>query len=211
VVGAGGIGVYAATALAAIRQKLVLIDDDFVEPSNLNRQGLFTSADANSATRKAEAASRTLGRFYSRTDIAARIERVTVDSSASIFEFDPAVIVSAVDNAETRLLLSRLASSMQVPLVHAGTDIFSADCYVQSPGGPSLDEQMNGALYAAALSESARAPGGCAANPSYVVPAMIAGAFAAARVLELTAEIRALQSLHWRSGMLPRCRSGDLS
>lgn len=55
VVGCGGLGAPVISALAAAGVgHLTLVDDDSVEPSNLNRQVLFTEADLG--RRKAEVA-----------------------------------------------------------------------------------------------------------------------------------------------------------
>ena len=64
-VGVGAIGVYAAVALAAAygpQMHLQLWDFDHVELTNLNRQGLFTVADARDRVPKAHAARRALAR-----------------------------------------------------------------------------------------------------------------------------------------------------
>jgi len=203
VAGVGGIGVYAAVLLASCGVPLVLVDGDNVELTNLNRQGLFTATDAARRLSKAGAAANRLKRLFPGSRIDA--EALWLDEKAADFcrGLAPAAIVSAVDNAATRLLLSRFGTELERPVVQAGTDVFSADCFVQDPGGPTLDEQMSGALERAASAEAAPRRGGCAANPSYVVPGMLAGAFATARVLAVMAGVRALPSLHWRSGALP--------
>src|SRR5689334_3159585 len=60
-VGCGATGAAAAGLLArAGVGTLTIIDRDFVEPSNLQRQMLFTEEDAREATPKAEAARRRL-------------------------------------------------------------------------------------------------------------------------------------------------------
>jgi molybdopterin/thiamine biosynthesis adenylyltransferase len=202
-VGVGGIGAYCAALLAAARVPLTLVDCDVVEHSNLNRQGLFTAEDANARAPKAGAAAARLARLFPGQSIAALAERIGPGSEARVRSAAASAIVSAVDNAATRLALSALGARLGIPVVQAGTDVFSADCFVQTPGGAPLDEQMHGALSAAAGSERPRAGGGCAASPSYVAPGMVAGAFAAARALSVLAGAGALPSLHWRSGSLP--------
>jgi len=206
VVGVGGVGVYTAVLLAACGVTLALIDGDAVEPANLNRQGLFTADDANAGRAKSVAAAERLRRLFPGVRVSGWRAWVDDGSEALLREVAPSVIVSAVDNGASRLLLSGFGARLGTPVVQAGTDVFSADCFVQDPGGSSLDQQMRGALRAAAAAESIRRLGGCAVNPSYVVPGMLAGAFAAARVLALLGGGRDLPSLHWRSGVLPRGR-----
>jgi hypothetical protein len=205
-VGVGGIGVYCAVLLAAAGVPTLMLDGDTIEITNLNRQGLFTASDAAAARAKAEAAAERLAALFPSCRLRGVAARIGDDAEDAMRQAAPAAIVSAVDNAATRLLLSRFGARLGVPVVQAGTDLFSADCFVQDPDGPVLDQQMRGALSAAAASGAARRGGGCAANPSYVVPGMVAGAFAAARALAVLGGARALPSLHWRSGVLPRER-----
>src|SRR5437868_15355526 len=56
-VGVGAIGTYLATLVAVLRRgEHLLVDFDRIEGSNLNRQGLFTVADASSQAYKSLAA-----------------------------------------------------------------------------------------------------------------------------------------------------------
>ena len=67
VVGCGATGAAAAALLArAGVGTLTLVDRDFVEESNLQRQVLFDEADAREALPKAEAARRKIAQFNSR-------------------------------------------------------------------------------------------------------------------------------------------------
>lgn len=67
VIGVGATGAAAASLLArAGVGTLTLIDRDFVEPSNLQRQVLFTEADALESLPKAEAARRPYRRLQLR-------------------------------------------------------------------------------------------------------------------------------------------------
>src|SRR5882672_11561453 len=66
IVGCGATGAAAASLLArAGVGTLTLIDRDFVEPSNLQRQVLFDEADARDSLPKAEAARRKIALFNS--------------------------------------------------------------------------------------------------------------------------------------------------
>src|SRR5271170_2614682 len=70
VVGCGATGAAAAALLArAGVGTLTLVDRDFVEESNLQRQVLFDEADAREALPKAEAARRKIAQFNSRTEV----------------------------------------------------------------------------------------------------------------------------------------------
>src|SRR5665213_1610811 len=74
VVGCGATGATAAALLArAGVGTLTLVDRDFVEESNLQRQVLFDEADALAGLPKAEAARRQIARFNSAVQVHARI------------------------------------------------------------------------------------------------------------------------------------------
>jgi len=204
-VGAGGVGVYAATLLAEMGHKLHIVDFDHVEETNLNRQGLFSPEDAQNRHSKATAARDALQRLFSRAEVSAEHRFVDYTYEAALNEFGPKAILSAVDNAETRLLLQAFASELGIPIIQGGTGVFSSDCYTQIPDGRSLDEQMYGAMSEAAAKERTRPRhGGCAGDPSYVVPGMLAGAFMVYRLAQLGQKQKPFTPIHWRSGSIPR-------
>jgi molybdopterin/thiamine biosynthesis adenylyltransferase len=208
-VGVGGIGVYAAAALAAVRCPIHLVDHDRVELTNLNRQGLFTSGDVRDSAPKAIAARTALLRLFPRADVTAEVRQVGLDFGEYLAAARPSVILSAVDNARTRVVLQELGREAGIPVVQGGTDIFAADCFTQGVTGPSLDVQMHGALSTAAAREGGRArAGGCAADPSYVVPGMVAGALTARRCLQVVRRAGGLPPIRWRAGLLPADQGG---
>src|ERR1700748_908315 len=74
VVGCGATGAAAAGLLArAGVGTLTLVDRDFGEESNLQRQVLFDAADAREALQKAEAARRKIAQFNSGTKVQAHV------------------------------------------------------------------------------------------------------------------------------------------
>src|SRR6202046_3242523 len=74
VIGVGATGAAAAGLLArAGVGTLTIIDRDFVEESNLQRQVLFDEADAREALPKAEAARRKIAQFNNRTEVQAHV------------------------------------------------------------------------------------------------------------------------------------------
>jgi bacteriocin biosynthesis cyclodehydratase domain-containing protein len=75
VLGAGGLGSWAASGLACAGVgRIVLVDDDTVELSNLNRQILYRTSDVGRP--KVEAATEALGGFNPRIDVVARRARI---------------------------------------------------------------------------------------------------------------------------------------
>jgi molybdopterin-synthase adenylyltransferase len=119
IVGCGATGAAAASLLArAGVGTLTLIDRDFVEPSNLQRQILFDEADAQASLPKAEAARRHIALFNSRIKVHAHIADLI---PANIAELLPPVqiILDATDNFETRYLINDYAVQKSVPWIYA--------------------------------------------------------------------------------------------
>ena len=203
-VGAGGIGVYAALAAVLLGYRLHVVDFDRVEQSNLNRQGLFTAAEVERGALKSEAIRDSLLRLFPRAQVSAAVERVTGNFAGRIESLQPSLILSAVDNAATRLTLQDLGAELEIPVVQGGTDVLAADCYTQTAGGPLLDVQMRGALSKARAGEAAEVRrGSCSTEPSYVVPGMVAAGLMARRMAQLSGPAEEMPPLHWRSGCLP--------
>lgn len=118
-VGCGALGTASANILVrAGLGRLRIIDRDFVEPSNLQRQTLFDEADARDALPKAVAAQRRLRLINSD----AQVEGVTNDltpANASDLLSGFGLILDGTDNFETRLLLNDAAISLGVPWIYA--------------------------------------------------------------------------------------------
>src|ERR1700761_6003522 len=119
IVGCGATGAAAAALLArAGVGTLILIDRDFVEESNLQRQVLFDEADAAAATPKAEAARRQIARFNSEIQVRAHVADLVPDNVHSLLG-DAALILDATDNFETRYLINDYAVEQRRPWIYA--------------------------------------------------------------------------------------------
>lgn len=119
VVGVGATGAAAAGLLTrAGVGRLTLIDRDFVEPSNLQRQTLFDEADALEALPKAEAAKRQLGRINSDVAVSAHVADLV---PANIHELlsDSDLVLDCTDNFETRYLLNDYSVEQGKPWIYA--------------------------------------------------------------------------------------------
>jgi len=118
IVGLGALGSVQADLLArAGVGALRLIDRDFVELSNLQRQTLYEESDAAEALPKAVAAARRLARVNS--DV--RIEPVVADLSPRNIEetLEGAdLILDATDNFETRYLINDFAVREGIPWIY---------------------------------------------------------------------------------------------
>jgi len=123
-VGCGALGTHAAESLArAGVGRLVIVDRDVVELSNLQRQALFDEADARQSAPKALAAERRLRAINSKVEILPLVEDLNPESARRVLDRigePPGVILDCTDNFETRYLLNDLAIERAIPLVYAG-------------------------------------------------------------------------------------------
>lgn len=119
VAGCGALGTVAANLLVrAGVGRVRIIDRDFVEPSNLQRQTLFEESDARDALPKAVAAERRLRAVNSGVRIEGIVADVTPKNAAELLSGFSAIL-DGTDNFETRLLLNDAAISLGVPWIYA--------------------------------------------------------------------------------------------
>ncbi len=119
VVGCGATGAAAAALLArAGVGKLTIIDRDFVEESNLQRQVLFDEADARNATPKAVAAREKIALFNSDITIHAHVADLLPGNVHALLG-EAAMVLDATDNFETRYLLNDFAVEQGRPWIYA--------------------------------------------------------------------------------------------
>ena len=118
IVGCGALGTVQAEIMArAGIGRLRLIDRDFVEWSNLQRQFLFDEADAAEALPKAVAAARRLARVNSEVAVEPMVADLTASNAAELFE-DVDLILDGTDNFETRFLINDAAVNAGIPWVY---------------------------------------------------------------------------------------------
>ncbi len=118
VVGCGALGGVQAEMLArAGVGRITIIDRDFVEESNLQRQFLFTERDAAEELPKAVAARRRLARINSGIDVRDVVADLEPDNAAEMLE-GASVILDGTDNFETRYLLNDYAVSTATPWIY---------------------------------------------------------------------------------------------
>ncbi|HOJ78041.1 MAG TPA: HesA/MoeB/ThiF family protein [Bacillota bacterium] len=116
VVGCGGLGGYVIEMLARIGVgKITAIDGDVFDETNLNRQ-LFSHTD-NLGKSKAESAKTRINLVNPLVEIEAFQEKITSENGNTLLK-NHHVIVDAVDNIATRLLLQQIAAELNIPLVH---------------------------------------------------------------------------------------------
>lgn len=117
-IGCGALGTVSSEMLTrAGIGKLTVIDRDFVEYSNLQRQSLFKEEDAHQGLPKAAVAERELGAVNSDVEIEGVIEDVTWQNIDKLCrEHD--LIMDGTDNFETRFLMNDFAVKKEIPWIY---------------------------------------------------------------------------------------------
>jgi adenylyltransferase/sulfurtransferase len=119
IAGCGATGAAAATLLArAGVGTITLIDRDFVEESNLQRQVLFDEADAREALPKAEAAKRKISLFNGSVEVHARVADLVPANIHELLE-GADIVLDGTDNFETRYLINDYAVERRRPWIYA--------------------------------------------------------------------------------------------
>jgi len=118
-VGCGATGSVLSSLLArAGVGYLRIIDRDYVEASNLQRQVLFDEADAAESLPKAIAAARKIRSFNSETKIEPHADDLVPDNAADLLG-NVHLILDGTDNFETRYLINDFAVSERLPWIYA--------------------------------------------------------------------------------------------
>jgi adenylyltransferase/sulfurtransferase len=121
VVGCGATGSVIASLLArAGVGTLRIIDRDYVEPSNLQRQSLFDEADAAESLPKAIAAARKIAAFNSQIVVEPQVADLTPANVEALLG-DVTLILDGTDNFETRYLINDFAVKTSVPWIYTAT------------------------------------------------------------------------------------------
>ncbi len=119
VIGCGALGSFSAEALArAGVGRLLIVDRDYVETSNLQRQMLFDEEDAAQSLPKAVAAERHLRRINSSISVEGRPDDVTPENIEELIAV-AGVVLDGTDNFETRYLINDACVKLGIPWVYA--------------------------------------------------------------------------------------------
>jgi adenylyltransferase/sulfurtransferase len=118
IAGCGALGTLHAAALARAGVGFLrLIDRDYVEPSNLQRQWLFEESDAAERAPKAVAAARRLALANADVVCEPAVADLTAESADDLLG-DADLILDGTDNFETRYLINDFAVSRDVPWIY---------------------------------------------------------------------------------------------
>ncbi|MEH7222712.1 thiazole biosynthesis adenylyltransferase ThiF [Bacillus sp. JJ1566] len=118
IVGAGALGTGSAEGLVrAGIGKLTLVDRDYVEWTNLQRQQLYSEEDAANRLPKAIAAKERLEKINSEVDIQAHVMDVSIQEIENIVA-GVDLIIDATDNFDIRMLLNDASQKYNIPWIY---------------------------------------------------------------------------------------------
>jgi molybdopterin-synthase adenylyltransferase len=118
VVGAGALGTGIAETLVRCGVgRIILADRDYVEWSNLQRQQLFTEADALERMPKAAAAQSRLQQINSEVVIEAHVIDVRAEELEGLIS-GVDLIMDGTDNFDTRLIINDMAQKHGIPWIY---------------------------------------------------------------------------------------------
>ncbi|MCC7146158.1 MAG: ThiF family adenylyltransferase [Phycisphaeraceae bacterium] len=150
VAGCGALGTVIANMLArAGVGKLVIVDRDFIELTNLQRQVLFDEQDVREGMPKAEAAKRKIAGINSQVQVTAVVDDLNHRNIEELVlgphgDQRCDLLIDGVDNFETRFLLNDVAVKHGIPYVYGGAVATTGMTYAilpHTPGGISAWEK----------------------------------------------------------------------
>ena len=136
IVGCGGLGGYIVEALCRLGiGNISLVDDDIFDATNLNRQVLCL--ESNLGIAKVEAAKQRI--HLVNKDVSVRIHQVKLsrENAASLLSGHD-LMIDAVDNVSTRLILQDFCNKLHIPLIHGAIDGWYAQIATIFPGDDTL-------------------------------------------------------------------------
>lgn len=119
IIGAGALGASSSEVLVrAGVGKLTIVDRDYVEWSNLQRQQLYTEEDARQRLPKAIAARNRLMQINSNVQIVAHVMDVNTREVAELAK-DADLILDATDNFEIRMIINDISQKLNIPWIYS--------------------------------------------------------------------------------------------
>jgi molybdopterin/thiamine biosynthesis adenylyltransferase len=191
VVGVGATGSATAGLLArAGVGSLSVIDRDYVEFSNLQRQVLFDEDDARACLPKAEAAKRHLGKVNSDVRVEAHVADL-VPANVDELLRDADIVLDCTDNFETRYLINDYCVRERKPWIYAAAVGAYAATMNVLPKGMAAEAACLACVFPAA-------PGGA------VETCETAGILSTA--VNLAASLQVTEALKWLTGQAEAMR-----
>lgn len=178
IAGLGGLGGTVAEQMVRLGfGKLILIDSDVVEESNLNRQLFAVESSVGKA--KTLAARQRLSAVNQKTVLEAHAARIDEKNAVKLLG-GADIVIDALDNITSRKIIRDACKVLEVPMVHGAVGGWCGQVCFIPPGGDALDR-----LYPDGGARAGTEPA--------VVPAP---AFTAAVV----ASLQVAQAVKWRLG-----------
>ncbi len=117
-IGCGGLGCTSANLLARSGLKrLKIVDRDYIEESNLQRQSLFDEEDIRNNLPKAVAAQKKLQKANSHIRVESAIADLNPSTVETLLE-DAHIIIDGTDNFETRFLINDYCVKKGIPWIY---------------------------------------------------------------------------------------------
>lgn len=137
VIGCGGLGGYIIEMLGRLGiGHITAVDGDVFDETNLNRQIL--SDEASLGMSKAEKAKQRMELVNSTIEVKPIAEMFTKTNGIEMLKGHD-VVVDALDDIETRLVLQQLCEELQIPLVHGAIAGWYGQVATILPGDRTLD------------------------------------------------------------------------
>lgn len=134
IIGCGALGsTISETLVRAGIRKLTIADRDYVEPSNLQRQQLFTEQDALDGVPKVVAAEKRLKAIRADVEIETILDHVDGTLLEEIAE-GADIFLDATDNFETRLLINDVSWKTGIPWIYGACVGSSSTIFPFIPG-----------------------------------------------------------------------------
>jgi molybdopterin/thiamine biosynthesis adenylyltransferase len=134
IIGCGALGSNIAMLLVrAGIGHVKIIDRDFIEYHNLQRQVLFTEEDIKAGLPKAIAAARYLRKINSFVEVEGIVADVNY-TNIERFCSSADVIIDGLDNIETRLLINDISLKLKVPWIYGGAIMMTGMTMTIVPG-----------------------------------------------------------------------------
>ncbi len=133
VIGLGGLGSPASIYLAVAGVgKLILIDSQKPEISNLNRQILYFDDEVNGEA-KVKLAALKIKKLNPDVNVKALNVKLTRENIKGLLK-DASLVIDALDNFETRYLVNTFCVEEKIPLIHSAVEGFMGQITTIIPG-----------------------------------------------------------------------------
>ncbi|MCM8801138.1 MAG: ThiF family adenylyltransferase [Candidatus Omnitrophica bacterium] len=135
IVGLGGIGSFVVQMLAYLGVRdFLLIDNDIVEESNLNRLIGATLDDVKNKTPKVEVATKLIYSINPDSQVKKVFKNLRTEESIDSLAYIPQIIFGCVDNDSARLILTELSAAYNKTLIDSATEIILSKDYQEFGG-----------------------------------------------------------------------------